>query len=536
MSGLVRGPIIHSYLQTSDLLSRHLRLKNDPSCHSEVEVTDKSDRVNGNASHLLGSEAVQGRALDLWPDGHEGALSAVSRPDQPPRHDDVEIQTSNVACDLQPIFLDKMPSVEEMQASATALLPSNTPQQSFDENLHDLQLLWGGIEANLSWEGPFALGSGIPNELISLPEFDIPEPTHSGLSELPSGPNYGGRRSESPYSDDDASLCNDQLPPLQKDKETASPPPENASRPPGSSTEDREIPNLNYPWHISKDDYQEVLSHIGNVRHILPKSFSLPSKYIEGFFTGSHEHLPFLHLPTVSVAYLPPHLTLAIIAMGAQYRFERARAVSFYRASKSLIDYHILHVQGKFLRTKRVQSEHENFAETPHIDVLQAQIILTTLGIWADQELLHDSLAMASQMSLYLRDSGLLSDDNHTHDGTWGSWVQQEGRRRTKFIAFMLSNVQTILYNTPPKILNSEITSLYLPWPEELWRASSSAEWKALLQKWPSCPTFGDGYTQLLGISNLSFNVHGEKPGLFTARDSYKIPRRASQMAKELAD
>lgn len=460
--------------------------------------------MNGNGSQLVGSEGVHGRALELWSEGRQEPLPAVSRPAQPPRPEDAENQTPTVAYDLPTILLDEMPSAEEIQLSTTTTLPSNTPQQSFDENLHDLQILWGGMEANFSWEGPFPAGSGVPNELISLPEFDILEPTRSGFSELPADPNSGGRRSDSPDSDDDASLCNDQLPPLQKDDNAPLSLPENASqRPGGSSTEHPEVLTTNYPWHISKDDYQAVVSHIANVRHILPESFSIPSKYvfcryIEGFFTGSHEHLPFLHFPTVSVAYLPPHLTLAIIAMGAQYRFERARAVLFYRASKSLIDYHIrVNIQGKFLGTPRARNEDGKSAEKAHIEVLQAQIILTTLGIWADPDLLHDSLAMASQMSLYLRDSGLLLDDTLTQDGTWSSWVQLEGRRRTKFIAFMLSNVQTILYNTPPKILNSEITSLYLPWPEELWRASSPAEWKALLQKWPSCPSFGNGYAQL---------------------------------------
>lgn len=286
-------------------------------------------RISLDPGQFMGSEAVHGRGLDLWP------LSTVSRPNQPPRQEDAENQPPTVAYDLPTILLDQMPSVEEIHLSTTTTLPSNTQQQSFNENLHDLQILWDGMEANFSWEGPFPVGSGIPNELISLPEFDISEPTRSRLSELPTGPNSGGRRSDSPYSDDDASLCNDQLPSLQKDDNIASPLQENASQRPGCfSTEHPEGLTSNYPWHISKDDYQAVVSHIGNVRHILPESFSLPSKYvfcryIEGFFTGSHEHLPFLHFPTVSVAYLPPHLTLAIIAMGAQYRFERARAVSF---------------------------------------------------------------------------------------------------------------------------------------------------------------------------------------------------------------
>lgn len=306
---------------------------------------------------------------------------------------------------------------------------------------------------------------------------------------------------DSPLSDDDASLSNFQLPSLPRNEESISQQGENTSenfdsRPTSSAEQEP-----NYPWRVSKEDYQYILSKVNYIRSNLPDSFSMPSKYvfcryIEGFFTGSHEHLPFLHLSTVSIANLSPPLILAIMAMGAQYRFERERAVRFYKVSRSLIDRHIhLHTSSNPLYSPC--SDSMDCTEKTHLEVLQAQIILATLGTWGNHGLLHDSLEIAGQISLYLRNSGLPLQDFHSNDESWSTWIRQEGQRRTKFIAYMICDNHTILCNMPPKILNSEVSSLYLPWPEELWRASSASEWNILRSKWPHCVSFGDGYSQL---------------------------------------
>ncbi|KAJ5145236.1 hypothetical protein N7448_002628 [Penicillium atrosanguineum] len=385
-----------------------------------------------------------------------------------------------------------------MQASASATLTPDTSPQLFDDSLHDLQLLWGSMDSTFPREESFPYG--IPNELIFWPGFDVPEPTYSRSPGPQISSNSRESRSSTLYSEDDASLCDYRLPSLQQEDEADSQVLKNACYNKGSSTSFQEASGAGVPWRISKECYQTVVEKIDQVRDILPETFAVPSKYvfcryIEGFFTGSHGHLPFLHFPTVSVACITPPLILAIIAMGAKYRFERDRAVSFYRASKSLVEHHIRLYTNSNLQSAGSQIEH--VTEETKIEILQAQIILTTLGVWGANDLLHDSFSMAGQMALYLRSSGLLSQDSYCNNGTWRSLVREEGRRRTKFIAYMLCNIQTILHNTPTKIMNSEITSLYLPWPEELWRASSPAEWKILRSKWSANVSFGDGYTQL---------------------------------------
>ncbi|KAJ5772334.1 hypothetical protein N7520_002863 [Penicillium odoratum] len=258
---------------------------------------------------------------------------------------------------------------------------------------------------------------------------------------------------------------------------------------------------ITYPWRIGKEDYQTILYCIENIHHIVGAEFVFPSKYvfcryIEGFFTGSHGHLPLLHLPTVSVAKLTPSLILAIMAMGAQYRFESKRAVCFYRASKSVID-HFIRVNSPCPAFSHSRTDEDfTLAKKDMLETLQSQIILSTLGIWGHRDLLHDSASMTAQIAQTLRDCGLFNDENSESE-SWNTWIEREGQRRTIFTAYQLSNNRSILYNMPPKILNSEMSTLYLPSPEELWKAPNATEWKALRSKWPRCVSFRTAYARL---------------------------------------
>lgn len=472
---LLSGLLHQRLTNNSDLLSRHLKRESDSSGHGEA----------GNYSGLL--EATH---LESELDDSTNARLELCESTHPLPQGDLHGQS---------IFPANVEASEDIHVSRSMLLPPDTSHSFLEENLEDLNILWGNIDTSFPLEG---LGFGLPNDLISLPGLDISGSTPSGVSGQSIDTTSHQAVPDSPPSDDDASLSNFQLPSLPQNDESNSLESTlqhfEPSRPNSSGEHEPHC-----PWRISNEDYQSILQQIDHARPNLPTSFSVPSKYvfcryIEGFFTGSHGHLPFLHISTLSIANLSPPLIFAIVAMGAQYRFERERAVRFYKASRSLIDHHIsLYTQSNSLYTPRSHVESMDSTEKTHFEVLQAQIILTTLGTWGNHDLLHDTLGIASQMSLHLRDSGLLLRDCHSNDGSWSTWIQEEGQRRTKFIAYMICNIQTILYNMPPKILNSEVSSLYLPWPEELWRASSASEWKSLRSKWPHCVSFGNGYSQL---------------------------------------
>lgn len=95
------------------------------------------------------------------------------------------------------------------------------------------------------------------------------------------------------------------------------------------------------PWKISGQDLRDIQRKMDDFSDLLPKGFQLPSRhtlsrYLEGYINGFHEHLPFLHLPTISAVTMAPELLLALSAVGAQYRFESHRGNELWYAAKAV--------------------------------------------------------------------------------------------------------------------------------------------------------------------------------------------------------
>ena len=92
---------------------------------------------------------------------------------------------------------------------------------------------------------------------------------------------------------------------------------------------------------ISVTDHNAIKSRLDEFSSVLPSDFVFPSRhtltrFLEGYITGFHEHLPFLHLPTLSPIDIAPELLLAILAVGAQYRFESTRGYALWFAAKAV--------------------------------------------------------------------------------------------------------------------------------------------------------------------------------------------------------
>lgn len=69
-------------------------------------------------------------------------------------------------------------------------------------------------------------------------------------------------------------------------------------------------------------------------------------RYIEGFFSGFHKQLPFIHLPTIRIVTEAPVLILATASVGARYRFQRRQSFTLYYAAKALLEEQIRHRDG----------------------------------------------------------------------------------------------------------------------------------------------------------------------------------------------
>lgn len=92
---------------------------------------------------------------------------------------------------------------------------------------------------------------------------------------------------------------------------------------------------------ISVGDHNAIKNRLDEFSSVLPKDFVFPSRhtltrFLEGYVSGFHEHLPFLHLPTLSPVDIAPELLLAILAVGAQHRFESNRGYALWFAAKAV--------------------------------------------------------------------------------------------------------------------------------------------------------------------------------------------------------
>jgi hypothetical protein len=95
------------------------------------------------------------------------------------------------------------------------------------------------------------------------------------------------------------------------------------------------------PWTVSARDYRAIQSKLEDFSAVLPSGFALPlrrtlSRYIEGYISGFHEHMPCLHISTLIAVNLAPELLLAIAGIGAQYRFEGYRGNRLWYAARAV--------------------------------------------------------------------------------------------------------------------------------------------------------------------------------------------------------
>lgn len=456
-----------------------------------------------------------------------------------------------------------------------SLAPPTTQYQD-TSCVHDLDILWGEFDMNNTLHLPTSFATDYPFDFLSPHQYGISSSAMPIDSEAPLNPIHGERDSIH-YESGPLSRYGSRLPSLQPEMELQS------SRGPGlaAAVEIEQAPESlqrskpTLPWRISREDYHQILAVFQRYKTVLPADFEFFSRhalcrYVEGFFSGFHEHLPLLHLPTISILRAAPELILSIAAVGAQYRFEREQAHLLYKAAKSLIEHRIHHrdvYSAPFtaLHTPfrpslpKISSRSNNTAcpggssaqttclppdsqsdslgvdeQDRRFETMQAMLLLIALGTWNHRLLLEDAFAMASKIALLMREDGLLARDDHSDNLTWKQWIQVEGRRRTKFVAYTLLNLHSIAYNVPPKLMNSEMCFLNLPLPERQWRASTEDEWAAIRNEDPHSEiSFRDSYAILFATDTHRFQrlasssfansilIHCIVQQIFFARESH---------------
>jgi len=189
--------------------------------------------------------------------------------------------------------------------------------------------------------------------------------------------------------------------------------------------------------------------------------------------------------------------------VGALYRFEHAKGYRLYRAARTLINWRLDHrndlafsrltntspgyaglpsmqgqIQSRVLSNGDPDAAPDSITGTgkPTLRLLQGLLVLMALTSWGDHAVVRDSLAMAGQAAMLARELGISSADASHESESWENWVEQEERRRTLFVAYILFNLQCVAFNVPPLILNQEI-ALNLPASGEEWGARNAQEW-----------------------------------------------------------
>ncbi|KAF5844137.1 hypothetical protein GGP41_001050 [Bipolaris sorokiniana] len=247
----------------------------------------------------------------------------------------------------------------------------------------------------------------------------------------------------------------------------------------------RDVPGM--PWIISNEVYNHIRTLLENYRFLYTASFLLPSKhtvcrYIEGYFSGFHAHLPFLHIPSVSFRTISPELILAILAVGALYRFQRRQSDQLYMAAYALVQHKVQHRVQEIYRDSTPAASKQP-SSNPQVELLQAMTLLIALSTWNHSRLLSDSFALAAQLALLIQEGHGSDVSNTPSQDEWISWVCSESERRTKLAAYSFLNLHSIVYNIAPKLMTAQMGNVFLPSPESHWQAIDTSSWLAARQK-----------------------------------------------------
>lgn len=284
---------------------------------------------------------------------------------------------------------------------------------------------------------------------------------------------------------------------------------------------------------ISHDDRRLLQDRLNEFADIIPIDFRLPTRlalcrYIAAYIRGFHEHMPFLHIPTMSIEDSYVELILALAAIGAQYTFEGEKGVELFNVSRAIATQRIRRRDARLVERHRASAsdrsqshepENINGFYSPHrasatgplglpsevdmtihgeglVQTAQALLLLMALCTWAKhKEILREALAIQSILATLIRDDGLQLEPLH-EELPWHDWIQRESVKRTKFIVYGFSNLHCIVYNIPPFMLTSEV-KLVLPCSAAEFKAPTEALWREARKKAPPEVRFQDALKQL---------------------------------------
>ncbi|CAG8900187.1 unnamed protein product [Penicillium egyptiacum] len=281
-------------------------------------------------------------------------------------------------------------------------------------------------------------------------------------------------------------------------------------------------------FNVTEDQRFRLAASLEEFRNVIP-DFVLPSRhtltrYLTSYFEGFQPHLPFMHIPTFHINERAPEVVLAIMTIGAQYRFEHRNAERIFHVSKAVL-FERMSREPRFPARPTYNSgsqvplgisPYSNFGDQSltqpqvtaertavwkQIEITRCLLILMGYATWENARLVQEAFHLQGLLVRHLREAGLTEDTTRSDPRApldWYEWADQESRRRTKLIAFCFIHVHSIAYNAYPSLRSNEI-HLRLPCSTIEWNASTAAEWEvSQRERGPQQLFFQDALTLLL--------------------------------------
>ncbi|KAF0325257.1 C2H2 transcription factor, partial [Colletotrichum asianum] len=285
--------------------------------------------------------------------------------------------------------------------------------------------------------------------------------------------------------------------------------------PDGDTGEDDfcELKPISQPWKVNEAQrlmFQEYLKSYASCL----ESFKLPSRlsmsrYIAGFVDGYSNHHPFIHMPTFCVTkyHDSPELVLAMMAIGAQFRYESRNGAALYRAGRAIILHRLKSGQfsvqpaapavdqESFLAAANTETDCQS--PSARMESIKGILLLATFATWQqDRSLVRESFEYQGLLARCIRDSVLT--ETLANDGNdWHVWAKTESDRRVKLASFCFLNLQSLVFNVPPVLLGNEIF-LRLPVTCDEWLAPGPSRWREARSKATPVISFQEGFVPLI--------------------------------------
>ncbi|KAF4430074.1 hypothetical protein CGCF413_v003992 [Colletotrichum fructicola] len=196
--------------------------------------------------------------------------------------------------------------------------------------------------------------------------------------------------------------------------------------PDGDTGEDDfcELKPISQPWKVSEPQRLVFQEYLRSYASCL-ESFRLPSRlsmsrYIAGFVDGYSNHHPFIHMPTFCVTKYQdsPELVLAMMAIGAQFRYESRNGAALYRAGRAIILHRLK--SGQFsVQPAAPAVDQESFlaaantgtdcqSPSARMESIKGILLLATFATWQqDRSLVRESFEYQSLLARCIRESVL---------------------------------------------------------------------------------------------------------------------------------